>query len=141
VTKTIFDLSDITLCDLPRHVRDDGEVVVAEGGQVPFTIARLFVVRAPRGATRGQHAHRRCTQMMICVNGALDIECDDGSRKKTFTLDRGNLALILPPSIWASLVFRKPDSALAVLCDRPYEEHDYIRDYQEFSAMRKKAVS
>ena len=44
-------LADVRLVELPRHIRDDGEVVVAEGGTgVPFAIARLFVLRAPEGA-------------------------------------------------------------------------------------------
>jgi len=35
--------------------------------------------------------------------------------------------------------FRQPSSVLVVLCDRLYEEHDYIRDYAEFLAFREAA--
>lgn len=130
-------VSDARFLELPRHARDDGEVVVAEAMQhIPFAIARLFVLRAPQGAERGHHAHRLCSQFMICVHGIVDILCDDGRNRRIFSLDRSNLALVAPPSIWNTVTFRQPDSVLAVLCDRAYEEHDYIRDYSEFLAFR-----
>ena len=126
-------LADVRTVDLPRHARDDGEVVVAEAaGGVPFAIARLFVLRAPEGAERGHHAHRLCSQFLICSNGAVDVVLDDGAARQTFTLDRSNRALLVPPMIWNTVVFRAPQSVVSVLCDRPYEADDYVRDYQEF---------
>ncbi len=135
-----FDLDAVRTIELQRHARSDGEVVVAEGGTaVPFAIARMFTVKAPRGAKRGEHAHRKCSQFMICVHGVIDIVCDDGRSRSIFVLDRSNLALVVPPTIWNTVMFRQPDSVLAVLCDRTYEEHDYIRDYAEFLAFREAA--
>lgn len=132
-----FALDAVRTIELPRHARSDGEVVVAEAGHaVPFAIARMFTVRASGGAKRGEHAHRQCSQFMICVHGVIDIVCDDGADRRTFALDRSNLALAVPPTIWNTVMFRQSDSVLAVLCDRIYEEHDYIRDYAEFLAFR-----
>ena len=130
-------LADVLMIDLPRHARNDGEVVVAEGGAtVPFAIARMFTVRAPSGAKRGEHAHRLCSQLMLCVHGAIEVVCDDGRDRRSFALDRANLALLVPPTIWNTVNFRQADSILAVLCDRIYEEHDYIRDYGQFLSFR-----
>ncbi len=138
----LFALHHVKSIELPRYARDDGEVVVAEcAGQVPFMIARLFTVTAPEGARRGQHAHRRCSQLMLCVHGAFDIECADGIEQRTFSLDRRNTALLVPPTIWSTVIARKNDSVLAVLCDRLYEEHDYIRDQSQFLAFRKTGAS
>jgi WxcM-like, C-terminal len=132
-----FNIDAVQTIDLPRYARLDGEVVVAEGGNtVPFAIGRMFTVKAPGGAKRGEHAHRLCSQFMICVHGVIDIVCDDGRERRTFALDRGNLALMVPPTIWNTVMFRQADSILAVLCDRGYEEHDYIRSYAEFLAFR-----
>jgi hypothetical protein len=74
---------------------------------------------------------------MLCVSGAVEVVCDDGNDKKMFSLDRGDLALLVPPTIWNTVTFREQNSVLIVLCDRPYEEHDYIRDYSAFLAARK----
>ena len=135
-------LAQVRLIDLLRHVRDDGEVVVAEAATgVPFAMARLFVLRAPSGTERGKHAHRRCSQLMICSNGSVDIVLDDGAAQKTFTLDRSYRALLVPPMIWNTVVFRAQESVVAVLCDRPYEAEDYVRDYAEFRHLKQGAVS
>ena len=135
------ELTDARLIELPQHVGADGEVVVAEAAaQVPFRIERMFALAAPAGAKRGRHAHRRCSQFMICVHGAVDVVCEDGINKSAFALDRGNQALLVPPGLWNTAEFRYEDSVLVVLCDRVYEAHDYIRDYAEFLSFRESAA-
>jgi len=131
-------IRDVRLIELPRFARQDGEIVVAEvAAQVPFTVVRMFTVTAPKGARRGEHAHRRCTQLMLCVHGAVEIICDDYRNRQSFVLDRNNLALCVPPTIWNSIIYHEAGSVLAVLCDRPFDESDYLRGYDEFAAYRK----
>jgi hypothetical protein len=135
-------VNDVSLISLPRHVRDDGELVVAEYGKnVGFPIVRLFTIKAPADAERGKHAHRHCSQFMLCLHGAVDVVCDDGVATRTVTLDSGDRALLVPPMIWNTVVFRQNDSVLAVLCDRQYEAEDYVHDYQAFLAMRREMTS
>jgi dTDP-4-dehydrorhamnose 3,5-epimerase-like enzyme len=130
-------LTDARLVELPRHARADGEVVVAEAAaQVPFRIERMFALTAPAGAERGRHAHRLCSQFMICVSGAVDVVCEDDTSKRTFALNRRNQALLVPPGLWNTVKFRQNESVLIVLCDRVYEADDYIRDYAEFLSFR-----
>jgi dTDP-4-dehydrorhamnose 3,5-epimerase-like enzyme len=133
----VFDLNHARIINLPRHVRADGEVVVAEAAaQVPFRIERMFALAAPAGAQRGHHAHRRCSQFMICVNGAVEVICEDGGKQTGFLLDRRDLALLVPPGVWNTVEFRKEGSVMVVLCDRIYEADDYIHDYAEFLSFR-----
>jgi dTDP-4-dehydrorhamnose 3,5-epimerase-like enzyme len=130
-------IGDARLIDLPRQARGDGEVVMAQAAaQVPFRIERMFALAAPAGAKRGRHAHRLCSQFMICVSGAVDVVCDDGGKKNTFALNRRNQALLVPPGLWNTVEFRQSESVLIVLCDRVYEADDYIRDYAEFLSFR-----
>ena len=130
-------IGDARLVTLPRHARADGEVVVAETArQVPFRIERMFALAAPVGAERGHHAHRLCSQFMVCVSGAVDVVCADGSNQQTFALDRRDQALLVPAGLWNTVQFRQDGSVLVVLCDRVYETHDYIRDYAEFLTFR-----
>ena len=129
--------ADARLIDLPRHARVDGEVIVAEAAaQVPFRIERMFVLAAPAGARRGRHAHRLCSQFMICVSGAVDVVCEDGIDKQSFALEHRNQALLVPPGVWNTVEFRQDESMLIVLCDRVYEAYDYIYDYAEFLSFR-----
>jgi dTDP-4-dehydrorhamnose 3,5-epimerase-like enzyme len=134
---TRYTVRDVHLLELPRFSRADGEIVVAQATQVPFEIARMFTLTAPKGAVRGEHAHRRCMQFMLCVHGAVEVVCDDSQDRKTFILDRTNIAVCVPPTIWNSVVVKQDQSVVTILCDRPFEEADYIREYPDFMAFRK----
>lgn len=130
-------LSAVRELRLPRHARDDGEVVVAEAATgVPFAIARLFVLRAPGGAVRGDHAHRLCTQFVILLNGSVEISIEDGTSRRTISMDSSDQALFVPPMIWTKVRFVEPQSVVGVLCDRPYEPEDYVHEYPHFMLLR-----
>jgi dTDP-4-dehydrorhamnose 3,5-epimerase-like enzyme len=135
---TLKSLTDVQLVMLPLHAHDNGElVVIEEGKSIAFASARMFTVRARAGAVRGEHAHKRCAQFLVCVHGAIEVVCDDGADTKTFLLDAGNKGLLVPPSIWATENYVTEGAVLSVLCDRHYDADDYLRDYDRFLAWRK----
>ncbi len=134
----IANIQDVKLIKLPHHFEDNGDLVVMEElVNVPFLIARVFVVRAPDGAVRGQHAHRACTQFLTCPREVIEVECDDGECKVKFTLDHPNTGLLIPPGIWSQQTYLGKGAALTVLCDRKYESEDYIREYDKFLSFRR----
>ena len=131
-------VSDVQLVELPRHERSDGELVVVEQGKsIAYPAVRTFSVTARKGAVRGRHAHRRCSQFFVCVHGAIEVECDDGTSSRKVTLDDTSKGLLVPPTIWATETYLTEGSVLLVLCDRPYEQDDYVREYEEFVAWRR----
>jgi hypothetical protein len=118
---------------LPHHFEDNGNLVVMEGlVDVPFEIARVFVVFAGSELMRGHHAHRLCSQFLVCSSGAVEVLCTDGSESISFLLNEKNVGLLIPPGIWSEQRYKGTTSILTVLCNRPYEANDYIRDYAEF---------
>jgi dTDP-4-dehydrorhamnose 3,5-epimerase-like enzyme len=124
---------DIALIDLPHHFENNGNLIVMEGNkQVPFSIARVFIVKAPKDEVRGQHSHKKCTQFLICNSGSVEVICDDGTNRQIYLLNKPNKGLLIPPGIWAQQTYLMENSILTVLCDRPYEADDYIREYDEF---------
>lgn len=128
----------VRVIKLPHHFEDNGDLVVMEGlVNVPFAIARVFVVRAPDGAVRGQHAHRACAQFLTCPREVIEVLCDDGERTATFVLDHPNFGLLIPPGIWSEQTYRGQGAALTVLCDRHYDAADYIREYPDYLAFRR----
>jgi dTDP-4-dehydrorhamnose 3,5-epimerase-like enzyme len=130
-------ISAVKQVKLPHHFEENGDLIVLEGMiHVPFSIARVFVVRAPEGAIRGQHAHKACAQFLTCTSGVVDVICDDGVSRAEFELNHLSLGLYIPPGIWAEQRYRTPGATLTVLCDRPYEPEDYIRSYSEFLQTR-----
>lgn len=130
-----------SLISFPSRGAQDGELTVFEGAAVPFAIARVFVVRSGGGTTRGRHAHKRCNQLMVCVNGRCEVTCSDGSSNQTFLLDGTDHGLLVPCGVWAEESYLDSGTVLMVLCDRPYEENDYIGNYEEFLAFKKAATS
>ena len=124
----------IKLINFDYYKENDGDLVVAEGhsDNVPFSIARIFNVRANKGSTRGRHAHRECTQLLICTNGEVKVICDDGKETSIYILDKPNLGLLIVPGIWSEQKYIKENTVLTVICDSPYSEADYIRNYKYF---------
>ena len=131
-------IDDIRIKTVPRHTDNLGFLVSFEadaGFRIDFR--RVFVVSGPVGATRGKHAHKTLTQVLVCLHGACRVTCDDGEAKQEVLLNSPEIALQVPPGIWAVQYYADPDTMLMVLCDMPFDEGDYIRDYDEFIAFRK----
>jgi dTDP-4-dehydrorhamnose 3,5-epimerase-like enzyme len=130
-------LPGVRLISLPRHTHENGELIVVQGAQhVPFAIARVFIVSALKGALRGQHAHKACTQFLMCTSGAISVACTDGFDTEVFALEGPGTGLLISPGIWASQTNLKINSVLTVLCDQEYDADDYIRNFDEFKAFK-----
>ncbi|EKD41148.1 MAG: hypothetical protein ACD_73C00822G0004 [uncultured bacterium] len=97
------------------------------------TFKRLFyITKAPRLSIRGEHAHKLCTQIMMCLKGQIEVNIDDGTNKETLILSEHSEALLLPPGLWSSQKYLTDDSLLIVLADIDFDENEYIRNYQDF---------
>jgi acetyltransferase-like isoleucine patch superfamily enzyme/dTDP-4-dehydrorhamnose 3,5-epimerase-like enzyme len=100
---------------------------------LPFIPKRYFLVfNVPSKDVRGEHAHRKCHQFLICIKGDCSIVVDDGSHREEILLDRPNIGLHVPPMVWATEYKYSQDSVLLVLASHVYEADDYIRDYDLF---------
>ena len=119
---------------LPQ-VRDlRGNLSVMEFGQhVPFQAKRAFMVYdVPSREVRGEHAHWRCSQFLICVRGSCAVVVDDARQRREVLLDRPDLGLLLPPMTWGIQYKYSADALLLVFASDPYDADDYIRDYDQF---------
>jgi dTDP-4-dehydrorhamnose 3,5-epimerase-like enzyme len=126
-------MTSATAIHFKKYRATNGMLCVYEGGQqVPFDIRRVFTVSAKAGDIRGDHAHKQCTQLLICVSGKIRVRCDDGSAVTEHLLDNMSEGLLVPPGIWAKEKYVTDDAVLMVLCDRGYEAEDYLRDYNDF---------
>jgi len=103
------------------------------GDGLPFPPKRYFVVfGVPSKEVRGEHAHRTLHQLLICLTGSVSIVADDGRNRQEFQLDSPELALYIPPMVWAVQYRYTPSAALLVLASDPYDSQEYIRDYDQF---------
>jgi len=47
--------------------------------EMPFRPERYFVIYdVPSAELRGEHAHKRCEQFLICLHGSCRVLLDDG---------------------------------------------------------------
>jgi dTDP-4-dehydrorhamnose 3,5-epimerase-like enzyme len=126
-------MTSATAVHFKKYEDTNGVLCVYEGGQqVSFDIRRVFTVSARAGDIRGDHAHKQCTQLMVCVSGKIRVSCDDGSEATWHVLDNMGAGLLVPPGIWAREEYMTDGAVLMVLCDRGYEAEDYIRDYNDY---------
>lgn len=131
-------LDDIRVIDVASFSDRQGLLVAYDGiADFSVDIRRVFVVTGHANSLRGKHAHKELTQILVCVQGACRVVCDDGAERREFILDRANSALVVPNGIWAEQFYIEEGTVLIVLCDLPYDESDYIRDYDAYLASRK----
>lgn len=122
--------------DLPRITDPRGNLTFIEGGNhIPFEIARVYYLYdVPGGETRGGHAHRQLEQLIIAMSGAFDVVLDDGTDRRTVSLNRSYYGLYVPRMVWRELVNFSSGSVCTVLASRPYESEDYYYEYDRFRA-------
>lgn len=111
-----------------------GNLVAGEIGKfLPFEAKRFFIVHGVSSREiRGQHAHRKCHQFLVCVRGSCRVIADDGKRREEFVLDSPARGVYLPPLTWGVQYDYSADAALLVFASHPYTPADYVRDYDEF---------
>ena len=134
-------IADLRVLHLRQHARADGVLTVIpddgpEGLGIP--VRRVFTVTdVPAGGRRGDHAHRYCTQVVVCLRGQVSIRIDDGRDFTRVDLTSADQALSIPPGLWNQLTFAGPDTVIAVFCDQPYSEEDYMRDRSAYKAYKR----
>ena len=97
------------------------------------TPERIFFLKANRNCERGNHAHKKCTQFLFPVKGNIKILIDNGKKKKESLIKLGTIIKIKPMN-WIKVKLKK-NQILAVICDKPYSENEYIRDYEKFKKL------
>jgi dTDP-4-dehydrorhamnose 3,5-epimerase-like enzyme len=134
-----FSVYDCTIIELDKHHHEKGNITVVENNTtVPFDVKRIYYLYdVPGGESRGAHAHKELSQLVIAASGSFDVILDDGSTKRTITLNRPYQGLYIVPGIWRELVNFSSGSTCLVLASHIYDEEDYFRDYDKFITYKK----
>lgn len=111
-----------------------GELVFLEACKdVPFEVKRVYYIYGVReGVRRGFHAHKELRQVLICIHGSCKVMLCDGKNKADIVLDEPSEGLFVDKAIWREMYDFSHDAVLLVLASDYYNEHDYIRDYNDF---------
>jgi hypothetical protein len=134
-----FSVYDCTMIELDKHHSDrKGNISVVENGiTVPFDVKRVYYLYdVPGGESRGSHAHKELSQLIIAASGSFRVTLDDGNVKRSFILNRPYQGLYVKPGIWRDLDDFSSGAVCMVLASEVYMEDDYIRDYDDFLNFR-----
>ena len=122
------------IIELPKYLDARGNLSFAEQYKhVPFEIERTYwIYDVPGGEARGGHAYKENEEFIIALSGSFDVILDNGVEKKTYSLNRSYYGLYVPKGIWREMNNFSTNSLALVLSSTPYNENDYIRDYEQF---------
>ena len=119
-----------TILDLPRIVHPNGSLTFQQndGSQLPFDIRRVYYLYdIPGDSSRGGHAHRRNSSLIVAASGSFEVTLSDGARSRTFMLNRPYRGLYVPPGLWREIGNFSSGAVCLVLTSELFSEDAYVR--------------
>lgn len=128
------EVRGVTLYKLQMFKDLRGSLCVSElANTLPFVPKRFFTVfDVPSRKVRGEHAHVKLHQFLVCVSGECSLVVDDGARRRELLLDSPAVGVHLAPMVWGIQYKFSHDAVLMVLASDSYDPEEYIRDYDEY---------
>lgn len=122
------------LIKLPVVTDPRGDLTFVEGGNhIPFDIARVYYLyNVPVDAERGGHAHKELQQVVFALSGSFRLTVDDGRQREEYSLRDPRQGVLIERLIWREMDRFSQGAVCMVLASHPYDEADYIRDYNDF---------
>ena len=119
------------------HLPDaTGTLVSTQDAQgLPFAVQRVFwVYGGPEGSERGGHAHRTTQEVLVALQGSVQVETETAQGRQVFELSSPTQGLFIPPYCWIKV---RPSKGAVLCCmtSTHYEEADYLREYAEFKRL------
>lgn len=132
--------NEIRVIKLPKIEDDRGNLsFIEEETHIPFKIKRSYwVYDVPGGEVRGSHAFKDSEEFIVALSGSFDIVLNDGTEERKFSLNRSYYGLYVPKMIWRRIENFSTNSLALILSSMPYNEGDYIRDFNHFLTLLKK---
>jgi hypothetical protein len=124
------------LLELPKIEDVRGSLTFVEQEHVRFAIQRVYwIYDVPGGERRGGHGYRELEEVIVALSGAFDVVVDDGLATERWTLNRAYRGLYVPNRLWRRLENFSTNGVALIMASRPYDENDYIRDYDDFKSL------
>lgn len=134
-----YNVYDCSIIELDKHHSERmGNLSVVQNDEtVPFAVKRIYYLYdVPGGESRGAHAHKELSQLIVAASGSFRVTLDDGNVKRSFILNRPYQGLYVKPGIWRDLDDFSSGAVCMVLASEVYQQEDYIRDYSDFIEFR-----
>jgi len=134
-----MSIKDVKIIELPKFADPRGNLsYVEQEKHIPFVIRRTYwLYDVPGGECRGGHAYKENQEFIVALSGSFDVVLDDGTEKKTFTLNRSYYGLYVPKGLWREMENFSTNSLAMILSSTDYDANDYVRDYDEFLTLKR----
>ena len=134
-----MSIKDVKIIELPKFADPRGNLsFVEQEKHIPFVIRRTYwLYDLPGGECRGGHAYKENQEFIVALSGSFDVVLDDGTEKKTFTLNRSYYGLYVPKGLWREMENFSTNSLAMILSSTDYDANDYVRDYDEFLTLKR----
>lgn len=131
-------LSDVKIVQLPKFLDNRGNLsFVEQNNHIPFEIKRTYwIYDVPGGENRGGHAFRENEEFIVALSGAFEVVVDDGIEQKVYQLNRSYYGLYIPAGLWREIREFSTNSVALEFGSEHYTPEDYIRNYNEFKALK-----
>lgn len=98
-----------------------------------FKLKRFFFLYGKKKYLRADHAHKKCSQIIIPIFGKIKITTYFNKKKKIFILNPKNeKALFVPIHTWIRLKFFRNDDCILTACNYKYDKKEYISNFEIF---------
>ena len=123
-----------------KFTKTSGKLLpITFNNKFPIKVKRIFIIYGKKKYKRGDHAHKKCSQVFFPIMGKIKINMKYKKTEKSINLShKGSKALLVPPRIWSSIEFLNNNSIVLVLTNYEYDFKDYIETYKEFIAFQKR---
>lgn len=112
---------------------DSASLFVYEFSKLPWIPQRMYLMQDfIDGTTRGNHAHKTLSQIFVMVSGTVRLDIYRGEDCVTYNLTRDSGEVLLSPGAWRVISNASPDAIVLVLADAPYDETDYLRNWDDY---------
>lgn len=134
-----MEIESTTIIKLPKIIDCRGNLsIIEELKNIPFKIERTYwIYDVPGGEKRGGHAYKENQEFIVALSGSFDVILDDGTERKTFSLNRSYYGLYVPKGVWREMENFSTNSLALVLASTPYDANDYTYDYYFFKDYNK----
>ena len=127
-----------TIIQFPKYCKTSlGYISLAENESLPFEVKRVYwTYFTPEDVERGGHCHIELQQILIALAGTITVTTEiPGEIKQTFVLDKPDMGLLIPRLCWREMKYTH-NAVQMCIASIPYDESDYIRDYDEFKKIK-----
>lgn len=126
------------IIELPKVIDRRGNLsIIEEYKNIPFKIERTYwIYDVPGGEKRGGHAYKENEEFIVALSGSFDVILDNGTERKTYTLNRSYYGLYIPKGWWREMENFSTNAVALEFGSTKYDANDYIRDYDEYIKLK-----